>query len=207
DTVSTGGASALVLKFDDGQVAALTANSRMQITAYAYNPQTGTGNVLLSLVVGGMRAITGLIGKNQPNNVNFRAATATIPIRGSDGDIVTDGVNAVSVTVHDGEFTFTYGKETISIPAGRGAFGADGKVTQGTVQQIFNSLPPEFQRAVGDLGNLTNLIDNAGPGVPRPGPILPGNQDLTTTPGNNQPAGGGNPNGTTGVGGGPASNQ
>ena len=100
--------SALVLKFDDGQVAALTASSRMQITAYAYNPQSRTGNVLLSLVVGGMRAITGLIGHNQPGNVNFRAATATIGIRGSDGDIVTDGTTNVAITVREGEFTFTY---------------------------------------------------------------------------------------------------
>ncbi len=56
DTVFTGPASSVVLKFDDGQVAALSANSRMQVTAYAYNPETRTGNVLLSLVVGGMRA-------------------------------------------------------------------------------------------------------------------------------------------------------
>lgn len=206
DTVSTGPGSALVLKFDDGQVAALSASSRMQVTAYAFNPQTRTGNVLLSLVVGGMRAITGLIGHNQPNNVNFRAATATIGIRGSDGDIVTDGVNKVSVTVRDGEFTFTYEGRTVDIPAGRGAFGADGKVSEGTAQQIFNSLPPEFQRAIGGLEGLTAAINAAGPGIPRPGPPnLPGNQD-NTTPGNNQPSGGGGA-GTNPLGGGPASNQ
>jgi hypothetical protein len=205
DTVSTGAGSALVLKFDDGQVAALTANSRMQVSAYAYNAQTRTGNVLLSLVVGGMRAITGLIGHNQPNNVNFRAATATIGIRGSDGDFVTDGVK-VSITVRDGEFTFTFGDRTVSIPAGRGAFGADGKINEGTAQQIFDSLPPAFQQAIGGLEGLTAAINAAGPGIPQPGPAnLPGNQD-NTTPGNNQPGGGGgagvNPNG-----GGPASNQ
>ncbi len=82
DTVMTGAASAAVLKFDDGQVAALTANSRMTITAYQYNPQTGGGNILLSLIGGGMRAITGLIGKRSPSQVAYRAATATIGIRG-----------------------------------------------------------------------------------------------------------------------------
>src|SRR5262245_52989632 len=72
DTVTTGAASSAVLRFEDGQVAALTANSRMTITAYQYNAQTQAGNVLLSLVDGGMRAITGLIGGRSPQNVAYR---------------------------------------------------------------------------------------------------------------------------------------
>ncbi|HEX3098255.1 MAG TPA: FecR domain-containing protein [Usitatibacter sp.] len=198
DTVSTGAASSVVLKFDDGQVAALTANSRMQVTAYAFNPQAKTGNILLSLVVGGMRAITGLIGHNQPDSVKFRAATATIGIRGSDGMIITDGTR-VSVTVTDGAFTFTFAGETITIPAGRGAFGADNKVSQGTAQQVFNQLPPAFQNAIGGLTGLTAQINQAAannnnnnknnnnpgdnnpppppppPPPPTPGPNNPGN--------------------------------
>src|SRR5438128_7558389 len=63
DTVSTGAASSVVMKFDDGQIAALTANSRMAVTEYSYNPQSGSGSVLLSLIDGGMRALTGLIGR------------------------------------------------------------------------------------------------------------------------------------------------
>ena len=49
DTVITGANSAAVMKFDDGQVVALTANSRMQVTNYAYNPATESGNVLLRM--------------------------------------------------------------------------------------------------------------------------------------------------------------
>src|ERR1700694_1397795 len=59
DTVSTGASgSSVVLKFDDGQVAALTANSRMTITSYQYNPAAESGNVLLLLINGGRRALT-----------------------------------------------------------------------------------------------------------------------------------------------------
>ena len=106
DTVITGANSSAVLKFDDGQVVALTANSRMTITAYQYNPATESGNVLLSLVTGGMRAITGLIGRRSPSQVAYRAATATIGIRGTDGTIATNGTDVV-VTVTDGVMTFT----------------------------------------------------------------------------------------------------
>ncbi len=205
DTVFTGAASSVVLKFDDGQVAALTANSRMQVTAYAYDPAARTGNVLLSLVVGGMRAITGLIGHNQPGKVNFRAATATIGIRGSDGSIVTDGKN-VAVIVTDGAFTFSLGGETIVIPAGRGAFGADSKITEGTAKEVFDRLAPSFQMAFGGLEELSAAINAAGPGVPRPAGDPTGNQGATM-PGNNVPAGGGAAAGVNPTGGGPASNQ
>jgi len=77
DTVFTGSASSAVLKFDDGQVAALTANSRMTITTYQYNPATESGNVFLSLIGGGMRALTGLIGRKNPSQVAYRFAAPT----------------------------------------------------------------------------------------------------------------------------------
>lgn len=105
DTVITGAASSAVIRFEDGQVTALTANSRMQITAYQYNPQAQSGNILLSLVDGGMRAITGLIGNRTPANVSYRAATATIGIRGTDITIVTSAGNVI-VTVTDGVISF-----------------------------------------------------------------------------------------------------
>lgn len=196
DTVSTGAVSSVVLKFDDGQIAALTANSRMTITAYQYNAQARTGNVLLSLINGGMRAITGLIGRNQPDRVAYRAATATIGIRGSDGTIVTDGVN-VAVTVTEGALTFTYAGTTIVIPAGQGALLINGRVTPGTIQQIFNQLPANLQAQIGGLQGLTDAINRASPGVPRDGT----NIGSVTTPGSVPPGG------TSGVGGGSASGQ
>src|SRR3954469_3717051 len=48
-TVTTGAQSSAVLRFADGQLAALTANSQMAITEYKYESQTGSGSVLLSL--------------------------------------------------------------------------------------------------------------------------------------------------------------
>ena len=183
DTVFTGANSSVVMKFDDGQIAALTANSRMQVSAYSYDPPTQRGNILLSLVVGGMRAITGFIGHNQPNNVRFRAATATIGIRGSDGTIITDGVS-VAVTVSEGAFTFTLGTETIVIPAGRGAIGANGIITPGTATEIFNRLPANFQSAIGGLEGLTNAINQALQNQAPPPPPPP------QTPGPNVPPGG-----------------
>src|SRR4051812_45297668 len=118
-TIKTGPQSSAVLRFADGQVAALTANSTMAITTYQYEAQTGTGSVLLSLVQGGMRAITGLIGKSPPTKVTSRAATATIGIRGTDVTIVTNGGD-VTVSVTEGAISFAYAGKTLVIPAGQG---------------------------------------------------------------------------------------
>jgi hypothetical protein len=96
--------------------------------------------------------------------------------------ILTDGTIVV-VTVTEGAFTFTFAGETIVIPAGRGALGADNRITQGTAQQIFNQLPPAFQDAIGGLTGLTNQINQAlgndkngnppPPPPPTPGPNNP----------------------------------
>jgi hypothetical protein len=169
DTIVTGANSAAVLKFDDGQVVALTANSRMTITAYQYNPATESGNVLLSLVTGGMRAITGLIGRRSPNQVAYRAATATIGIRGTDGTIATNGTDVV-VTVVDGVMTLTQGNQVLTIAAGEAVFTRPGQAPiRGSIATVVSQLPPAFQAAVAQSGALTGSVNAAGPGTPRQG--------------------------------------
>src|SRR5262245_10516760 len=112
ETVVTGENSSAVLLFDDGQITALTANARLTVTTYTYNPQSGSGNILLSLVSGGMRAITGLIGKNNPQQVAYRAATATIGIRGTDVTVVLNRDGSYVVTVTEGSISFTVAGQT-----------------------------------------------------------------------------------------------
>jgi hypothetical protein len=172
DTVVTGRASSVVMKFDDGQVAALTAYSRMTITRYQYEPASGAGNVLLSLVNGGMRAITGLIGRRTPENVAYRAATATIGIRGTDVTIVTDGGNVV-VTVAEGAVYFTFAGRTITIEAGQGVNArTDGTFQLGAAEQIIGQISASLAAAVGGLEGLRNAIAEAaasGPGGTGPG--------------------------------------
>jgi hypothetical protein len=162
DTIFTGGNSAAVLKFDDGQIIALTSNSRMTVTAYQYNPATESGNVLLSLVTGGMRAITGLIGRRTPNQVAYRAATATIGIRGTDGTIATNGTDVV-VTVTDGVMTLTQGSLVLTISAGEAVFTRPGQLPiRGSIASVLAQLPPAFREAIAQSGALDNQVRDAG---------------------------------------------
>ena len=120
ETVTTAENSSLVLRFEDGQVVALTGRSRLAVNAYTFDRIDATkSNVLLSLLTGGMRAITGLIGRRDPSKVAYRAGSATIGIRGTDVTIATLGGD-VAVTVAFGEISFTFNGLTVSIPVGEG---------------------------------------------------------------------------------------
>ncbi len=169
DTVITAANSATVMKFDDGQVVAMTANSRLQITNYQYNPQTESGNVLLSLVTGGMRAITGLIGRRAPNQVAYRAATATIGIRGTDTTIATADGNVV-VTVSEGAVSFSFQGQTLTINAGEAVLARPGQpIIRGTIAQVTAQAPAAIQQAVAQQAALIAAVSNANPGTPSQG--------------------------------------
>ena len=150
ETIVTAEGASIVLRFEDGQVVALTSRSRFTISNYTYDRAAPEkSNVLLSLLEGGMRAVTGLIGKRNPASVNYKAANATIGIRGTDVTFATANGDVV-VTVVDGAISFTFGGETVAIPAGQAALTQNGKVTTGTIAAI--------NAAVAANPNLANAL-------------------------------------------------
>jgi hypothetical protein len=88
DTVETGTRAHTVLAFRDESKLTLGASTQFRVDDFTYdakNPQEG--RFLVSLFKGTARALTGLIGKAQPQNVGFKTPTATIGIRGTGLDI------------------------------------------------------------------------------------------------------------------------
>lgn len=82
DSIVTGRSGQTQLRFSDGGLVSLAPNSQFTIDRYADEnaPQDG---FFASFLRGGMRAITGLVGKRNRDNYKITAATATIGIRGS----------------------------------------------------------------------------------------------------------------------------
>src|SRR5437899_9573951 len=103
-TVSTGARSSAVIKFEDGQVMVLAESSSFRIVDYSYNKQrVAQSNAVFSLLQGGLRFISGVIGSTNRNNFRMTAGTATIGIRGTDGTVTIDAVTqAVTVAVNAG---------------------------------------------------------------------------------------------------------
>lgn len=98
DTVTTGEQGRVQMRFSDGGFIALHANSRFSVNGYVDAKDGSKDQFLVSLVTGGMRAITGLIGKRNPNNYKVITPTASIGIRGSGFNVVHNADGTLSVT-------------------------------------------------------------------------------------------------------------
>lgn len=76
------------MEFNDKTRVVLDQGSEYQITSVRFNPEApASGNVLTSLVKGGLRMMTGVLGKRRPENVKVDTVVATIGIRGTNFDI------------------------------------------------------------------------------------------------------------------------
>ena len=84
DVMSTGDRGFAVLGFKDGSKMTLRPNTTFAIDKFAHGAGEETG--LFRLVKGGLRALTGLIGKRNPQGMRVNTATATIGIRGTSFD-------------------------------------------------------------------------------------------------------------------------
>jgi hypothetical protein len=72
------------VRWADGAETVLRPNTQVRIDAYAYDerrPQSD--NVVLSLIKGGMRTVTGLLARRNPANFRLATPTATVGIRGT----------------------------------------------------------------------------------------------------------------------------
>ena len=84
DGVITGVASNAQLRMSDGAVIALRAQTEFKINEYKFNGKAdGSEKANLSLVKGGVRAVTGVIGKENKDNLQINAVVATVGIRGT----------------------------------------------------------------------------------------------------------------------------
>ena len=97
ETVRTAVSSYAVLAFRDRSKVTLTATSEMKIEDVRFAAgQPDQGSFVLRLVTGGLRAVTGLVGRRDPSAVRVITPTATVGIRGTGLDVRTlDNVDYV----------------------------------------------------------------------------------------------------------------
>jgi len=84
DTLLTADGAQLQVRFTDGALLSLRAKSEFRIDQYRYEEQPGTlQRAFFSLLKGGLRTITGLIGHKDPADYKVETAVATIGKRGT----------------------------------------------------------------------------------------------------------------------------
>lgn len=130
DTVNTEPNSYAQIKFSDGAQVTLKPNTTVKLDNFKFaedKPQDDS--FVYSLLKGGMRAVTGLIGKRNKEAYKLGTATATIGIRGttfSADDCATTREGdcsrldaAVYVGVADGEVVVSNGTGELGLTAGQ----------------------------------------------------------------------------------------
>ena len=84
DTLGTEADTYARIKFNDGGEVVMRPGTQLKIENYAYNAaKPESDNIVMSMFKGGLRAVTGLIGKRNREKVSFQTETATIGIRGT----------------------------------------------------------------------------------------------------------------------------
>ena len=84
DTLTTEQETYARIKFVDGGEMVLRPGSQVKVESYKFNNEKPKeDNIFLSMLKGGMRAVTGLVGKRNRDAVTFGTTTATIGIRGT----------------------------------------------------------------------------------------------------------------------------
>ncbi len=86
DRVTTSEGASAILRMEDGTRMTVRPNSEIVLTQYRFKENAPDNNMLLQMVRGGFRAVTGLISKGSPNAARVQTSTATIGIRGTDFD-------------------------------------------------------------------------------------------------------------------------
>lgn len=135
DVVSTERETYAQLNMTDGGKITLRPNTQMRIEGYQFSDkEPEKDNFVFSLLKGGLRAVTGLIGKRINRDAyKLRTATATVGIRGTDFNAieVPPGAPAnapapgVYVVVSDGSVVLTSGGTELLASAGQTAYASD----------------------------------------------------------------------------------
>lgn len=175
DTVTTAKDATVQIKMRDGGFIVIRPESQLKFDSFVFSgEEDGSEKSFFSLLKGGIRAITGLIG--QKNKSNYRIATinSTIGIRGTDHEIfvvVAGSELAASVPagtynkVNVGETIMTTDKGTVNVlPNQMGFVGGMDQMPQ--LQpinlNIFTVVPAPLPQAKGGKGEVrgSTVVDS-----------------------------------------------
>lgn len=168
DTVRVGATSNAQIRMSDESIVGLRSGSVFRIDEYSFSGKAdGSEKSIFSLLKGGMRTITGLIGRVQSRErYAVRTQTATIGIRGTHYTLV-ECANDCAPGVQNGTYGgVTDGRIGVENKTGERQFGANEYFHVADANAVPQSLiaPPSFlfdrlegqQRSSGQKGNETS---------------------------------------------------
>ncbi len=118
ETISTQAGRAQ-LRFSDGAYMSLQPQTEFKVEEFKFSGKPeASDNIVMNLLKGGMRTITGLIGRNNRNAYRLKTDVATIGIRGT--EYTVKYTNSIEVFVADGVVSVENQSGSFTVPGGTG---------------------------------------------------------------------------------------
>ena len=171
DTLATEQDTYARIKFVDGAEVVMRPGTQLKVESYNYDvAKPEADNAFFSLLKGGFRAVTGLLGKRNHDKVNFSTPTATIGIRGTNfgalfcqsdcGGVQTPSgqapANGLHVDVATGAVVVSNGAGQVQVNTGQFAYVQNPNSSPTIVppkQGIQVTMPTNISQNKGSLSN------------------------------------------------------
>ncbi len=118
DVVTTGTAGRTQIRFKDSALVELVPATEFRVDAYRYDGKAdGSENAAMTLLKGGLRTVSGVIGHEHKASYKMNTPVATIGIRGTFYDLAVTsqglfgGVNNGQIVVTNGSGTHPFGQD------------------------------------------------------------------------------------------------
>jgi len=139
ETINTNNGRAQ-LRFTDGAYVSLQPESAFRIDQYRFEgKQDGSEKTFLSLLKGGLRTITGIVGRSNKKNYQVSTTVATIGIRGTEYTIQYG--ESISGTVGEGEIEVCNGEGCLAVTDGE-SYYVQGQDAKPVLTNKRTDLPP-----------------------------------------------------------------
>lgn len=147
--VTTAGGARLILRFDDGQWAALHENTELRIREFHFEPrEPAADRALFELLRGVLRVVTGTLGHRNPEAFELRAPSMIVGVRGTDFMVAAGATTYLRVLQGTVVASNAGGRATF----GAGDLGAAAEDARPAAAIAGDALPAAVAAAFGTLG-------------------------------------------------------
>lgn len=122
DEVNTAHNGRVQMRFTDGGLVSLMPDTRFTVEEYRLGAGSGEdGALIFGLLRGGLRTVTGVIGKVKHDNYQLKTPVGTLGIRGTEFIAVIGPPGTLRVHVGRGKVVITNEHGTLEVPEGQNA--------------------------------------------------------------------------------------
>lgn len=187
DRIDTAQGARAQLRFSDGGLVSLLPETTFSVEEYRLGAGGGEdGSLVFGLLRGGLRTVTGAIGKGKPDNYQLKTPVGTLGIRGTEFIAILNPPGTLRVHVGRGKVVLTNQYGTLEVPEGYNAIMTLDEAPRLTEEgPVFMATGPQgdLRTPVGMVRSDPYNLELPLAAVPEPAPAPAGEPFLVSGPG------------------------